>query len=65
VVGSGLLGSIPARNILVGPLGVYWIWTILTDRLIITLKGFLHGAYFSGVRAADEILNLVRGRRGK
>jgi hypothetical protein len=26
-------------------------------------KGFLHGAYFSGVRAANEIHDLVRGRR--
>ncbi|KAF9643186.1 amine oxidase [Thelephora ganbajun] len=26
--------------------------------------GFLHGAYFSGVRAANEIRDLLRGRRG-
>ena len=37
----------------------------LTDRFVVVLKGFLHGAYFSGVRAADEIYGLVRGGRGE
>ena len=65
MVGSDFLENIPVRNILVCPKDSVGFEVALTDWLVIWFKGFLHGAYFSGIRAADEIRDLVRDRHGK
>ena len=44
---------------------VWRFLTILTDWLVIAFEGFLHGAYFSGVRAAEEIRDLIQGKCGE
>ena len=60
---SGSPGNIPVRNISVSQRELSIMGLDNSDGLVhlAVFIGFLHGAYFSGVRAADEIRDLVRG----